>query len=157
MINDVTSALYPGVFPDLVGGSILRLEAGERLWKLYFLRPSWGSDERVEHRIYTKLQVDGRIGLVSYHFRMPPDSRPVKSALAYARDIPEATLNQLIWNVVRQSQIGPDELEIVDLTELESFEAQIEHLRGAESGERAMGSGQQAAENAKSGAQHLDT
>lgn len=130
MINDVTSALYPGVFADLVGGSILRLEEGERLRKLYFLRPGWGRDERVEHRIYTKMQVDGQIGLVSYNFRMPPGQRPVKSALAYARDIPETTLNQLIWNVVRQSQIGPDELEIVDLTEFDSFEAQIVHLRG---------------------------
>ena len=131
MINDITSVLYPGVFPDLVGGSILRLEPGQRLWKLYFLRPAWGRDERVEHRIYTKLQIDGKIGLVSYNFRMPPGSRPVKSALAYAHGIPETTLNQLIWNVVRQSQIGPDELEIVDLTEFDSFEAQIVHLRGA--------------------------
>jgi hypothetical protein len=145
MTDDITSALYPGVFPDLVGGSILRLEAGERLWKLYFLRPASGRDERVEHRIYTKRQVDGQIGLVSYNFRMPPGSRPVKSALAYARDIPEATLNQLIWNVVRQSQIGPDELEIVDLTEFDSFEAQIEHLRVAGSGQRAESSGEKAA------------
>jgi hypothetical protein len=131
MINDIASALYPGVFPDLVGGSILRLELGERLWKLYFLRPAWGRDERVEHRIYTKLQVDGKIGLVSYNFKMPPGSQPVKSGLAYARDIPEATLNQLIWNVVRQSQIGPDELEIVDLTSFTTLEAQIEYLRAA--------------------------
>ena len=131
MINDVTSTLYPGVFPDLVGGSILRLEPGERLWKLYFLRPAWGRDERVEHRIYTKLQSDGLIGLVSYNFKMPPGKRPIKTGLATARDIPEATLNQLIWNVVRQSQIGPDELEIVDLSEFDSFEAQIVHLRGA--------------------------
>jgi hypothetical protein len=143
MIDDIASALYPGVFPDLVGGSILRLEPGERLWKLYFLRPTWGRDERVEHRIYTKLQVDGKIGLVSYNFKMPPGSRPVKTGLAYARDIPEATLNQLIWNVVRQSQIGPDELEIVDLTSFTTLEAQIEHVRAAQSGERAAGSGQQ--------------
>ncbi len=131
MIKDITSALYPGVFPDLVGGSILQLEPGERLWKLYFLRPAWGRDERVEHRIYTKQQADGKIGLVSYNFRMPPGSRPIKTGLATARDIPEATLNQLIWNVVRQSHIGPDELEIVDLSEFASFEAQIAHLRGA--------------------------
>ena len=131
MIDDIISALYPGVFPDLVGGSILRLEPGERLWKLYFLRPAWGREERVEHRIYTKRQVDGTIGLVSYNFRMPPGSRPVKSSVAYARDIPEATLNQVIWNVVRQSQIGPDELEVVDLSGFDTFEAQIEYLRGA--------------------------
>ncbi len=129
MIEDITSMLYPSVFPDLVGGSLLRLEGGERLWKLYFLRPAWGRDDRVEHRIYTKEQPDGRIGLVSYNFRMPPGSRPVKANLAYAKDIPKDTLNQIIWNVVRQSKIGPEEFEIVDLSQFETLEDQINHMR----------------------------
>lgn len=129
MIEDITSMLYPSVFPDLVGSSLLRLEAGERLWKLYFLRPAWGRDDRVEHRIYTKEQRDGRIGLVSYNFRMPEGSQPVKTNLAYAKDIPKDTLNQIIWNVVRQSKIGPEEFEIVDLSEFETFEEQVNHMR----------------------------
>ena len=139
MIDDPMSALYPGVFPDLVGGTLLRLKEGERLWKLYFLRPAWGRDERIEHRIYTKLQADGRLGLVSYSFRMPPGQRPIKSNVAYARDIPEDTLNQIIWNVVRKSQIGPDELEVVDLSGQSSFEMQLRHLRGLaqQAGERS--------------------
>ena len=123
MIEDITRMLYPSVFPDLVDGSLLRMEAGERLWKLYFLRPAGGLDDRVEHRIYTKEQRDGRIGLVSYNFSMPPGSRPVKTSLAYAKDIPKDTLNQIIWNVVRQSKIGPEEFEIVDLSQFETFEA----------------------------------
>ena len=129
MIEDTTSMLYPSVFPDLVDGSLLRMEAGERLWKLYFLRPAGGRDDRVEHRIYTKEQRNGRIGLVSYNFRMPPGSRPVKTSLAYAKDIPKDTLNQIIWNVVRQSKIGPEELEIVDLSQFETFEEQVNHMR----------------------------
>lgn len=131
MINDVTNTTYSGVLADITGGSLLRLEPGERLWKLYFLRPASSRDEVVEHRIFTKLQVDGRIGLVSYNYCAAPGSRPAKKGLAAARDIPEATLNQLIWNVVRQSQIGPDELEVVDLTRFDTFEAQIAHLREA--------------------------
>ena len=129
MIQDITSMLYPSVFPDLMDDSLLRLEAGERLWKLYFLRPALGRDDRVEHRIYTKEQRNGLIGLVSYNFRMPPDSRPAKSNLAYAKDIPKDTLNQIIWNVVRQSKIGPEEFEIVDLSKFETFEEQINHMR----------------------------
>ena len=128
MIEDITSMLYPSVFPDLVDGSLLRLEAGERLWKLYFLRPAWGRDDRVEHRIYTKEQRDGRIGLVSYNFRLPRGSRPVKTNLTYAKDIPKDTLNQIIWNVVRQSKIGPEEFEIVDLSQFETFEEQVNHM-----------------------------
>ena len=129
MIEDITRMLYPSVFPDLVDGSLLRMEAGERLWKLYFLRPAWDRDDRVEHRIYTKEQPDGRIGLISYNFRMPPGSQPAKTNLAYAKDIPKDTLNQIIWNVVRQSQIGPEEFEIVDLSKFETFEEQINHMR----------------------------
>jgi len=131
MIQDVTSSLYPGVFPDLVGGTLLKITEGERLWKLYFLRPAWGRDERVEHRIYTKEQANGLIGLVSYNFRMPPGQRPTKSNIALARDIAKDQLNQIIWNVVRQSAIGPEELEIIDLSQFATFEEQIRRLRGA--------------------------
>ncbi len=131
MFSDVTNTRYAGVLPDLASGSVLPMEPGERLWKLYFLCPSSGRDERIEHRIYTKLQSDGRIGLVSYTVSLAPGNQPARSSLAAVRDIPETTLNQLIWNVVRQSRIGPDELEVVDLTGFDSFEAQIAHLRDA--------------------------
>lgn len=129
MISDLISSHYPGVFPDLVGGSLLRLVDGERLWKLYFLRPGWGRAERVEHRIYTKIQNDGLITLVSYNFRMPPGSRPVKSNLAVARDIPVDTLNQVVWRVVSQTGIGPDELEVIDFSGLVTFEEQLRYLQ----------------------------
>jgi len=130
MFDDVTSRPYPGLLRDLVDNALLRLAPGERLWKLYILRPVGGGDEQVEHRIYTKLQINGLIGLVSYTFRLPQSSQPARSDLAYAHDIPETTLNQLIWNVVRQSQIGPDELDVINLTEFATFEEQLTHLRG---------------------------
>lgn len=129
MIDDSTSSQYPGVFPDLIDGSLLRLQPNERLWKLYFLRPSWGREAWVEHRIYTKEQVDGKISLVSYNFSMPPGTRPSKSDMAFAKDIPKDTLNEIIWNVVRKSQIGPEELEVIDLSDWGSLEEQICRLR----------------------------
>lgn len=136
MIDDLTGSLYPGVFPDLVGGSLLQLGAGERLWKLYFLRPAWGHDERVEHRIYTKEQTSGAVTLVSYNFSMPPGSRPIKHDLAIARDIPKDTLNQVIWNVVRRTEIGPDELEVIDLSQYATFEEQVHFLRNLGASQR---------------------
>jgi hypothetical protein len=136
MIDDLTGSLYPGLFPDLVGGSLLQMAAGERLWKLYFLRPAWGRDERVEHRIYTKEEAGGAITLVSYTFRMPRGSRPIKQNLAIAREIAKDTLNQVIWNVVRSTQIGPDELEVIDLSRFATFEEQVHFLRGVSAGAR---------------------
>ena len=132
MSKQATNMLDPEVLNELAAGVVLRMEPDERLWKLYFLRPATGRAARVEHRIYTKLQINGRMGLVSYSVGgATQDGQPIRSNLAVVRDIPEDTLNQLIWKVVRQSQIGPDDLEVIDLTRFDSFEAQIEHLREA--------------------------
>lgn len=129
MSTETRHEIDSAVLRELASGSILPIAPGERLWKLYFLRPASDGTQRIEHRIYTKLQTDGRIGLTSYSIRTTEDGQPIKSSLAVAADIPEATLNQLIWNVVRQSQIGPDELEIVDLSKFDSLDAQMAYLR----------------------------
>jgi hypothetical protein len=74
------------------------------------------------------------IGLVSYTLRgaaWQPAGQPIRSNLAVVRvTSSRTTLNQLIWNVVRQSQIGPDELQIIDLSAFASVAAQMAHLRG---------------------------
>ncbi|HNS01585.1 MAG TPA: hypothetical protein PKM78_04300 [Anaerolineae bacterium] len=131
MSTQATLLLDPEALNELAAGSVLRMEPGERLWKLYFLRPAANPAAQAEHRIYTKLQADGRICLASYTVNAThEDGPPIRSNLAIVRDIPEDTLNQLIWQVVRQSQIGPDELEVIDLTSIDSFEAQVGYLRG---------------------------
>lgn len=132
MIDYPSDALYPSALADLSDGSLLQILQGERLWKLYFLRPAQARRERVEHRIYTKEQVDGRIGLVSYSLRILIDSRPSRSQIAVAHDIPKDALNQLIWNVVRQCEIGPDELEIIDLSSFPTLAEQMRRLHAAQ-------------------------
>lgn len=117
------------VADELDDGTVLPIAPGERLWKLYFLRPAAKSGgEHIEHRIYTKEQADGLLALASYTLRLMPSGVRVHSGLARAHAIPEDTLNQLIWNVVRESGIGPDELEVVDLTGLADFNAQLDFL-----------------------------
>lgn len=128
-VKTSTTIQYPGLLADLAGDTLLKLKAGERLWKLYFLRPASDRDEQVEHRIYTKEQVDGRIGLASYTFRPAPGGATPRTNLAYAKDIPEEALNQLIWNVVRQIKLRPEELEIIDLTEMADVAEQLDFLQ----------------------------
>ncbi len=123
-----TTSRFSTVADELDDGTVLPISPGERLWKLYFLRPTTTSDERIEHRIYTKEQADGLLALASYTLRLTRPGTQVRIGLARAHAIPEDTLNQLIWNVVRESGIGPDELEVVDLTELADFKTQLDFL-----------------------------
>lgn len=118
---------------DLADGSLMRLAEGERLWKLFFLAPVQGQDSGIEHRIFTKEQVDGAVTLISYsvHRAAAPDE--ARSDVAIARDIPKDTLNQLVWKVVKAAAISPEELEVVDLSPWPTFEEQLEHLAQMES------------------------
>ncbi|MEA3335901.1 MAG: hypothetical protein U9R25_08305 [Chloroflexota bacterium] len=114
-----------GVLADLLEDNLLGLTRNDRLWKLYFLRPTSEMDEPVEHRIYTKLQEDGKLGLVSYSIRMAGNQDPIRSQLAYSEGIPEDTLNNTIWNVVQQTGLGPDDLQIIDLGQYATLQEQI--------------------------------
>jgi hypothetical protein len=133
MIEDPVRGRFPSILADFADNSLLRLGAGERLWKLYILRPYAGRGDPVEHRIFTKEQADGRIGLVSYNLRLPPDSAPIRSALAVAKDIPKDTLNLLIWNVARETKLSPEELDVIDLSRFSTLEEQLGRLYALES------------------------
>ena len=79
---------YAGVVSELADGSLIRLVPGERLWKLYFLRSGRGEHRGIEHRIFTKEQVDGAVTLVSFSVQRL-EEEPGRSSIAVSRDIPK--------------------------------------------------------------------
>lgn len=123
------------IIGDLNEEDLLTLAAGERLWKLYCFRAA-GHATDLRHRIYTKRKVDGRLALVTFAAHNPVDPeegapRVVRSALARVPDLSAADLDRLIGAVRGQS--GHEACEEIDLSMLESLEAQWALLRERQS------------------------
>lgn len=123
---------------------ILDLQPGERLWKLYCFHVV-GHATSLRHRIYSKRKTDGRLALVTFAAHNPISEKPgengnsgaphqiVRSSMARVPDLSTAELERIIAAVRRESQAAAGACEVVDLTALDTLQAQIAWLeRGAD-------------------------
>ncbi len=128
---------HPGaeeILADLKSGNLLRVEPGERLWKLYCFR-SAGHSTGLRHRIYTKLKADGRLAMVTFVIHNPPSAngsngherQAVRSNLARVPDLGLDDLDRIIA-AVRRAQAAPDTCEELDLSEIRTLDEQLAWL-----------------------------
>jgi hypothetical protein len=106
----------------------MRIEKGERLYKLFIFRPRWGRANNFEYRVFTKEKADGTLELVAYNFKLV-GGLPHKSGIIRAPSVPKEVLSSIIQGIVRQTNTRPDELEEVDLSGFATVEEQIEELK----------------------------
>ena len=107
---------------------LLRIKQSERLCKFYYFRPKAGRHYHFEYRILTKEKTNGSLEMVSYNFKIE-NGQPQKSGVTRVPNISKEQLDQIVQNVVRNTNTGPDEFEEVDLSEFSSIDEQIEFLK----------------------------
>lgn len=107
---------------------LLRLKKGERLYKFYYFRPLAGRHYHFEYRILAKEKINGMLEMVSYNFKIENDV-PQKSSIARVSKISKEQLDEIVHNVMRQTNTGPDEFEELDLSEFSTIDEQIEFLK----------------------------
>ncbi len=130
------------ILHDLVVDDLLRLEPGDRLWKLYCFRAA-GHATDLRHRVYTKRRPDGRLALVTFAAHNPAPangprngsggptagSRRVRSGVARVPDLGANDLTQLISAIKRQVDATAQTCEELDLSSMPSLEAQLAWLQ----------------------------
>lgn len=127
------------VLNDLVEDDLLRLEAGERLWKLYCFRAA-GHTTDLRHRVYTKRKPDSRLALVTFAAHNPAPAnasnngsaaggRTVRSGIAHVPDLGADDLARLIGAIKRQVDAAAQACEEIDLSGIPSLDAQIAWLK----------------------------
>ena len=107
---------------------LLRIGKGERLYKFYYFRPVAGRSEHFEYRILTKEKTNGMFEMVSYNFKIV-SSVPQKSSVTRVPEISKSQLEDIIQNVVRKTNTGPDEFEELDLSMFSTIDEQLEFLK----------------------------
>ena len=107
---------------------LLRIRKSERLYKFYYFRPVAGRREHFEYRILTKEKTNGLFEMVSYNFKIV-SGVPQKSSVTRVPEISKDQLEDIIQNVVRKTNTGPDEFEELDLSMFSTIDEQLEFLK----------------------------
>ena len=107
---------------------LMRINKGEKIYKLFFFRPIAGRQNHFEYRIMTKEKTNGMLEMVSYNFKIV-DGIPQKSSIMRAPEIPKDSLDEIVQGMVRTTNTSPEEFEELDLSQFETLEEQIEFLK----------------------------
>lgn len=107
---------------------LLRIRKSERLYKFYYFRPTAGRRDHFEYRILTKEKANGMFEMVSYNFKIV-SGEPQKSSVTRVPEISKDQLENIIQNVVRKTNTGPDEFEELDLSMFSTIDEQLEFLK----------------------------
>jgi len=93
---------------------LIRIKQGERLHKFYYFRPMAGRHYHFEYRILTKEKVNGMLEMVSYNFKIEKGV-PQKSSITRVPKISKEQLDEIVQNVMRKTNTGPNEFEVLEM------------------------------------------
>jgi hypothetical protein len=107
---------------------LMRINKGEKLYKLFFFRPIAGRQNHFEYRIMTKEKTNGMLEMVSYNFKIV-DGVPQKTSIMRSPEVPKDKMDEIVQGMVQTTNIAPEEFEELDLSQFETLEEQIEFLK----------------------------
>jgi hypothetical protein len=116
------------VLHDIAGDNLLELAPGERLWKLFCIRPVAGRATGLQHRIYTKAKPNGHLGLVTFAVHSPVPGKQFRSGIARVADLLPEALDRIIRAILEQTHTRPEEYTEIDLSEMRSLDEQMVYL-----------------------------
>ena len=106
---------------------MLRINKGEKIYKIFIFRPKSGKEQNFEYRILTKEMKNGLLELVSYNFKII-DNIPQKYSITRASDINKKKIKSIISNVLEMTNTTASEFEEIDLSIFDTIEEQIKFL-----------------------------
>ncbi len=106
---------------------MLRINKGEKIYKIFIFQPKAGKDRNFEYRILTKEMKNGLLELVSYNYKIV-DNIPQKYSITRASDINKKKIKSIISNVLGMTNTSAEEFEEIDLSIFDTIEEQIKFL-----------------------------
>ena len=107
---------------------LMRINKGERMYKIYIFRPIAGRENNFEYRIMTKEKANGMLEMVSYNFKII-NGIPQKSTIMKSPEIPKENMDEMIQNMMFSTNTSQEEFEEIDLSNFKTLEEQIDFLQ----------------------------
>jgi len=106
---------------------MLKIDEGEKMFKIFIFKPKAGKEQNFEYRILTKELKNGMLELVSYNFKII-DNIPQKYSITRATEITKEKITDIISGVMEMTNSTIEEFEEIDLSVFNTLEEQIEFL-----------------------------
>jgi hypothetical protein len=106
---------------------MLKIDKGEKVFKIFIFRPEAGKEQNFEYRILTKELKDGMLELVSYNFKIIDDI-PQKYSITRATEITKDKITDIVNNVMEMTNTTSEEFEEIDLSVFDTIKEQIKFL-----------------------------
>jgi hypothetical protein len=87
-----------------------------------------GRSHHFEYRVLTKEKTNGMLEMVSYNFKVV-NGVPEKSSVVRVPEVSKHQLEDIVKNVMRKTNTGPDEFEELDLSMFSTIDEQLEFLK----------------------------
>lgn len=107
---------------------LMRINKGERMYKIYIFRPFAGRENNFEYRILTKEKTNGMLEMVSYNFKII-DGIPQKNSIMKSPEIPKDNMDEMIQNMMISTNTSQEEFEEINLSNFKTLEEQIDFLQ----------------------------
>lgn len=110
------------------GEPIMRLDKGEKMYKIFRFIPKQKQDNYFEYRILTKLKKDGNLAMASYSYKVIK-GQIYKGNVMRSDSVPPKKMDSIVKGMLKTvNRQLPSSLEIIDLTKYKTIEEQVQQL-----------------------------
>lgn len=112
------------------GEPIMRLDEGEKMYKIFRFIPKQKQENYFEYRILTKVKEDGNLAMASFSVKVIK-GQIHKGNVMRSDSVPPKKMDGVIKGMLKTvNRQVPSHLEIIDLTKYKTIEEQVQQLVG---------------------------
>jgi len=110
------------------GGAILKIDKGEKMYKIYRIIPKKFPGYHFEYRVLTKVKKDGNLAMAAFNYKVV-NGEIEKGNVMRSEEVPKEAMEGIINGILKQTEsISPSYLDVMDLTKYDTIEEQIEKM-----------------------------
>ena len=110
------------------GGAIMKIDKGEKMYKVYRIIPKKYPGYLFEYRVLTKVKKDGKLKVAAYNYKVV-NGMIEKGEIMRSQNVPKKAMDGIVNGILKQTKkVSPSYLDVVDLTKYKTLEEQIQKM-----------------------------
>ena len=110
------------------GGAIMKIDKGEKMYKVYRIIPKKYPGYHFEYRFLTKGKKDGNLEVAAYNYKVV-NGMIEKGEIMRSQNLPKKAMDGIVNGILKRTEkVSPSYLDVVDLTKYRTLEEQIQKM-----------------------------